>query len=293
MINIKESETIEINKFLQNFANTAAKTLSSNLDNELYKNLNLKILSSESVDSIIDYKGEDIFFKSDFITGKYESSIALIVPEELIAYLTDIVMGGQGKEFKGSLSEIEVNAALNLFEKNFKDIEELFKHNYSNSLVFSTTPKMLLKGSPEYDNEFSVLKFDFMVSQTLQISEDKEFPIILLLKFHDLKEMLMEMRLLNSDGPIKTFETDSIDIDKISDVKIDITAELGKTQIPIKYALELVRGSVVELDTLINSDIKVYANGIEVANAQVVAIEDSFALKITKIISPEERLKSI
>jgi len=58
------------------------------------------------------------------------------------------------------------------------------------------------------------------------------------------------MKLLESEMSGTSFESDSIDIDKISDVKIDITAELGQTQIPIKYALELVRGSVIELDTL-------------------------------------------
>lgn len=78
-------------------------------------------------------------------------------------------------------------------------------------------------------------------------------------------------------------------IERLADVDINIIAELGKAQVPMKYALELSEGSIIELDTLNDSDIKVYANGVEFALAQVVALEDNFGLKITKIISPEER----
>lgn len=290
MINIKETEALSINKFLQNFTNSASKTLSVNLDNENYKSLEINILSSEPVESISAMKEENILYKSDYAVGKYESSLALVIPEELVANISDVLTGGKGEAYKGNLSEIELNAALNLFNKIFKEIEDFFKNNYSNSLVFSTTPKLLTKGNADYDNEFNVLKFDFIVKILFKINEKKEFPIFLLLKFPDLKEMLLELKLLEAEVSSKASDSDIIDIEKISDVKIDITAELGKAQIPIKYALELVRGSIVELDTLTNSEIKVYANGIDVARAQVVAVDENFALKITKIISPEERL---
>lgn len=78
-------------------------------------------------------------------------------------------------------------------------------------------------------------------------------------------------------------------IDCLSDVDINIVAQLGKAQVPMKYALELNEGSIIELDTLNEADIKVYANGVEFAHAQVVALEENFGLRITKIISPEQR----
>ena len=55
--------------------------------------------------------------------------------------------------------------------------------------------------------------------------------------------------------------------------------------------LGLVSGSIIELDTYDNADIKVFANGLEVAKAQVVVVDDHFGIKITKLISPEERYK--
>jgi flagellar motor switch protein FliN/FliY len=55
----------------------------------------------------------------------------------------------------------------------------------------------------------------------------------------------------------------------------------------------LTKGSILELDTYENSDIKVYANGLEVARAQVVVVDEHFGIKITKIISPEERFNDI
>jgi len=189
MININENETAAINKFMQNFANSAAGTLCSNLDNELYKKMELTIKSSESAEDLKPLKEGNIIYKSDYATGKYESSLALILPEELVALITDVASGGQGdKKYAGSLSETEISTTLGLFEKMFKSIEEFFKNNYSNTLAFSTTPKMLLKDTPEFEKEFEKSDFDFIVNQTLKIDEKRSFPVIVLLKFYDVKK---------------------------------------------------------------------------------------------------------
>ena len=100
-----------------------------------------------------------------------------------------------------------------------------------------------------------------------------------------------DLGLYRSNSAAKKESISKMDIDRLADVKINITAELGRARVPIKYALELVRGSLIELDTLNNADIKVFANGIEFARAQIVAVEEDFGLKITQVISPEERLE--
>ena len=105
--------------------------------------------------------------------------------------------------------------------------------------------------------------------------------------------MMKDLGVTKINSQTKKIGSSSLDVTRLADVKINITAELGRTRVPIKYALELVRGSLVELDVLNGSDIKVFANDIEFAYAQVVAVEDNFGLKITKIIAPEERLDSI
>lgn len=74
------------------------------------------------------------------------------------------------------------------------------------------------------------------------------------------------------------------------DVKLKLTVELGKTELPIKKVLELTKGSVVTLDKVAGEPVELYANGKLIAHGEVVVIEDNFGLRITHITSPVKRI---
>lgn len=82
-------------------------------------------------------------------------------------------------------------------------------------------------------------------------------------------------------------------LDLVMDVKLTLTVELGRTEVPIKKVLELTRGSVIELDKIAGEPVELYANGKLIAKGEVVVIEDNFGLRITSIISLDNRLKTI
>ncbi len=79
----------------------------------------------------------------------------------------------------------------------------------------------------------------------------------------------------------------------VMDVKLGLTVELGKSELPIKNVLELTKGSIIELDKVAGEPVELYANGKLIAKGEVVVIEDNFGLRITSIISPENRMKII
>lgn len=79
----------------------------------------------------------------------------------------------------------------------------------------------------------------------------------------------------------------------VMDVTLNLTVELGKTELSIKDILELTRGSVIELDRVAGEPVDLMANGKLIAKGEVVVIEDNFGLRITSIISPAERLRSL
>lgn len=294
MIKIYEKETEFVNKFIQKFSDSAMKTLYQNLDKDVFSKIEFIVDKSSSIDDLTPFKENNVFYKIDYTKGVHPSTLAILVPEELLAMLTDVMMGGKGDNpYKGTLSELEVNSASNLFKKVVKDIENLFKKTYTEDFAFEAGGAFLLKEMPEYEEEFNKHDFDFLVNQTLKINDDKEFTINLLLKSSDLKNTLVSLRLLQEEKFETISDSDSISLNQIAGVKIDITAELGRARVPIKYALGLVKGSIIELETLNNSDIKVFANDVEVAMAQVVVVEENFGLRITKIIAPEERLKAV
>ena len=77
------------------------------------------------------------------------------------------------------------------------------------------------------------------------------------------------------------------------DIKLKLTVELGRAELPIKRVLELTRGSIIELDKIAGEPVELYANNKLVARGEVVVIEDNFGLRITNIVSPDDRIKNL
>jgi flagellar motor switch protein FliN/FliY len=82
-------------------------------------------------------------------------------------------------------------------------------------------------------------------------------------------------------------------LDLLLDIKLKLTVELGRTEVPIKKVLELTRGSVIELDKIAGEPVELFANGKLIAKGEVVVIEDNFGLRITSITSPDNRIKNL
>jgi len=82
-------------------------------------------------------------------------------------------------------------------------------------------------------------------------------------------------------------------LDLLMNVNLQMSVELGRTELPFKKVLELTRGSIISLDKLAGEPVELFANGKLVAFGEVVVIEDNFGLRITSIAAPEERLRSV
>ncbi len=82
-------------------------------------------------------------------------------------------------------------------------------------------------------------------------------------------------------------------IDLLLDVPLQITVELGRTRLLIKEVLELGIGSVVELNKLAGEAVEVFVNNKLIAKGEVVVIDENFAVRITSIINPQDRLQAL
>jgi len=79
-------------------------------------------------------------------------------------------------------------------------------------------------------------------------------------------------------------------IDIIMDVPLEITVELGRTKEKIMNILEFSPGTIVPLDKIAGEPIDVLVNGKHIAKGDVVVIDESFAVRITDIISADKRI---
>lgn len=101
----------------------------------------------------------------------------------------------------------------------------------------------------------------------------------------------VEFTPFDSYTPTNTDTNKNLEL--LMDIKLELTVELGRCQLPVKKVLELTRGSIIELDKVAGESVELFANGKHVANGEVVVIEDNFGLRITSITDPEERIKSL
>lgn len=101
----------------------------------------------------------------------------------------------------------------------------------------------------------------------------------------------VEFTQFDSYTPTNTDTNKNLEL--LMDIKLELTVELGRCQLPVKKVLELTRGSIIELDKVAGESVELFANGKHVANGEVVVIEDNFGLRITSITDPQERIKSL
>jgi len=83
------------------------------------------------------------------------------------------------------------------------------------------------------------------------------------------------------------------DIDRILDIPVQLTVELGRTKLAIKSLLQLAQGSVVELDGMAGEPMDVLVNGCLIAQGEVVVVNDKFGIRLTDIITPSERIRKL
>ena len=79
----------------------------------------------------------------------------------------------------------------------------------------------------------------------------------------------------------------------ILDVPLQVSVELGKARKTIKEILEMGPGSVIELDRLAGEPVDMIVNGKLIAKCEVVVINETFGIRITDIVQPAERMKSL
>jgi flagellar motor switch protein FliN len=94
-------------------------------------------------------------------------------------------------------------------------------------------------------------------------------------------------------APSGTAWIDSKDpsVQRLLDVPIEVVIELGQTELSIRRILEIGPGSIIELDRMAGEPVDLVVNDKVIARGEVVVIEENFGIRITSLVSPEERAR--
>mgnify|MGYP001074959009 CR=1 FL=1 len=86
---------------------------------------------------------------------------------------------------------------------------------------------------------------------------------------------------------------DKVDLDVLLDIPVTLQLEIGRTKVSIRNLLSYTQGSVVEMDRLAGEPLDLLVNGTLIAHGEVVVINDKFGVRLTDVISPQERIKKL
>lgn len=96
---------------------------------------------------------------------------------------------------------------------------------------------------------------------------------------------------MDSDAAGSHTDRPTADISMILDIPVTLSMEIGHTRITISELLKLGKDSVIELQRMADEPMDVLVNGTLVAHGEAVVVGDRFGIRLTDVISPQERLK--
>ena len=83
------------------------------------------------------------------------------------------------------------------------------------------------------------------------------------------------------------------DLERVMDIPVRLTLEVGGTDMAIRDLLQLHQGGVVELDRQAGEALDVLVNGTLIARGEVVVVDEKLAIRLTEVVSASERLQSL
>ena len=79
----------------------------------------------------------------------------------------------------------------------------------------------------------------------------------------------------------------------LENIEVQMTVEVGNTEIRIRDLLRLNEGSVVELDRLAGDPLDILVNGTMIAKGEIVMVGERFGVRFTEIVDPATRMETV
>lgn len=80
-----------------------------------------------------------------------------------------------------------------------------------------------------------------------------------------------------------------LDIRDLSEIKLEMSADLGHCRVTVRDVLELQQGSVLALNSLAGEMADLYINGVPFGKGEVVVLVDSLHVRVAEIIGATDR----
>ena len=82
-------------------------------------------------------------------------------------------------------------------------------------------------------------------------------------------------------------------LDRILDVKLELMLRFGERILPLRDLVEVATGSVIELNKRVQEPADLLLGGKLIARGEVVLSEGNYALRVTEVCEPRQRLENV
>lgn len=82
-------------------------------------------------------------------------------------------------------------------------------------------------------------------------------------------------------------------LEMLLDVDLELSVSFGHTTLVLQEVLKLSSGSIVELNRSANDPVELLVNDAVVARGEVVVVDGNYGIRITEVVSPRERIRSL
>ena len=79
-------------------------------------------------------------------------------------------------------------------------------------------------------------------------------------------------------------------IERLMDVRLTVTIELGRTRKIIQDVMELGDQSLIELEKTVGEPVDVLVHGELFARGEVVTVSENFGVRVTELVHPLPRV---
>jgi len=260
-LELSEIEISAVQEAMNQMIGSAATSMATMFNREV----NISPPNSSIVDETTSPISQDIEEEEEIIAISFRMTIGDLIDSNILQILplttgkkiVSIMMGTEEKEAPAKVEAVTSKATSSNVEQTAKEV-----HNNNQGTSNSNSG---------YNNE---------VAYTHKGPEFYQEPVqVKQAAFQPLSEVAVNNVPKN--------------IDLILDVPLEVSVELGRTKKNIRDILALSSGSLIELNKLAEEPVDIFINGKKIAYGEVVVIDENFGVKITGIVSGEERIKTL
>ena len=315
-------ESIQLSKEIFNIFNAKVTDILTTVSNTPMEVKMGEVLPGEELDAAtLEDKIKVEITLSNFLDGK----IYYVIEKKIVARLADLMMMGDGSaEYEADHDEAIAELFNQILGAFITDASAQYEAEISNDSTIASVTKFEDEsyGADEYsfftgtiimdefdDFDYTLIFTNSLIDKALsniegQIGEAEDLvdekPAEDPVSFDDvLGQFEFDEPEESNKEELANLETNdenddvTKDLENIYDISLDVAIELGKTRMSIRKMLALTAGSIIELDKLAGEPVDILVNQKLIAKGEVVVIDESFGVRLTTLVSPEDRIKSM